>query len=149
MQAGLYGVSELQPAGGLPDYQARSISPVASRVASRAGLLRGTKAASVADLGPGPTRTLVESLSNPELRHILKRWQIRHPSGVPLGHVERSDLIELAVQFEVCLTDRAPPRRTHTRAAAAVADRAAAARLPGAPVRHRAGAKGTGAQQGE
>ena len=100
MQAGLYGVIELQSGRGWPDYQEQSISPVASRMNSRAGL-RGTQPVSIADLGPGPTRTLVASFSSPELRHILKRWQIRHPSGVPMGQVERGDLIELAAQFEV------------------------------------------------
>ena len=111
MQAGLYGVIELQSGRGWPDYQEQSISPVASRMNSRAGL-RGTQPVSIADLGPGPTRTLVASFSSPELRHILKRWQIRHPSGVPLGQVERGDLIELAAQSEVSRAlCAAPPAR--------------------------------------
>ena len=102
MNAGLYGVLELQPnnKGGLPDYLEQSISPVASRTNSRAAF-RGTRAALLQELGPGPARTLVDTLSSPELRHILKRWQIRHPSGVPLGLIERSELIELACQSEV------------------------------------------------
>lgn len=151
---------------------------------SRAGL-RGTQPASIVDLGPGPTRTLVASLSSPELRHILKRWQIRHPSGIPLCQVERSDLIELAAKFEVSralCSARARPlsaretsdceeakrardleicgevsRAVHSgwccRPTTAVeghspanvplqalSDRATT-RLPGAPLRHRAGAK--------
>lgn len=102
MQAGLYGVLELQPhKGGVPDYLERSISPIASRANSRAGLFKNTRAATLAELGPGPARTLVEALSTPELMHILKRWQIHHPSGVPLSLVERPELVELAVQYEV------------------------------------------------
>jgi len=52
---------------------------------------------------PAPARTLVEALSNPELMHILKLWQIRHPTDMPLCQVERSELVELAYQNEVPL----------------------------------------------
>jgi hypothetical protein len=54
---------------------------------------------------PAPARRVVESLSTPELLHILKRWQILHPSSVPLSMVERADLVELAVQNEVASQD--------------------------------------------
>jgi hypothetical protein len=139
-------VIELQSGRGRPDYQEQSISPVASRMNSRAGL-RGTQPVSIADLGPGPTRTLVASFSSPELRHILKRWQIRHPSGVPMGQVERGDLIELAAQFEVsralCRLAACPIPPT-----CRPADRATT-RLPGAPIRYREGDKSpTAANEG-
>lgn len=52
---------------------------------------------------PAPARTLVEALSNPELMHILKLWQIRHPTDMPLCQVGRSELVELAYQNEVLL----------------------------------------------
>lgn len=102
MNSGLYGVMELQTNKGRPDYLERSLSPVASRANSRAGY-KNTRPALLKDLGPGPARTLVEALSNPELLHILKRWQIHHPTGVPLSFVERASLVELAYQNEVAL----------------------------------------------
>lgn len=96
MQSGLFGVLELQ-GRGLPDYMDRSLSPVVSRPCTRVP----GRAAVLKELGPGPARRVVESLSTPELLHILKRWQILHPSSVPLSLVERAELIELAVQNEV------------------------------------------------
>jgi hypothetical protein len=104
MQSGLFGIDELTR-GGPPDYLKQSISPIASRANSRAGFKKGTRGANLSELGPGPARILVQSLSTPEILHILNLWQVHHPSAVPLNICERAELVELAVQIPGPLSD--------------------------------------------
>ena len=104
MQSGLFGIDELTR-GGPPDYLKQSISPIASRTNSRAGFKKGTRGANLQELGPGPARILVSSLSTPEILHILNLWQVHHPKAVPLNTCERAELVELAVQIPGPLAD--------------------------------------------
>ena len=104
MQSGLFGIDELTH-GGPPDYLKQSISPIASRANSRACFKKGTRGANLQELGPGPARILVQSLSTPEILHILNLWQVHHPSAVPLNTCERAELVELAVQIPGPLSD--------------------------------------------
>ena len=120
MQSGLFGIQELLPCGAHEDYLQRVVSPVASRADSRAGsAFKGTRGARLEEFGgPAPARALLASLSDPELRHLLQRWHVKHPSGCPIGSVNRSEMIGLVLGHSGALAEtlRVPLPSSRSRA---------------------------------
>jgi hypothetical protein len=102
MEAGLFGIRELQ--GGKQDFLARSITPVC--IAQRRTPGGGRRRVTLNEISNEDARLLVQTLSRPELLHILAKWHVNENSGIPNSlNVPLLTLRELIVQNEGALGD--------------------------------------------
>ena len=114
MQSGLYGCSGL-PGGqttkdwnASADYLTQCVSPVLTErsltSSKRANQHQNVQAAT--GLRPAQIRQLLQTLSKPELLHVLKNWHIEDKSGLPLGDkIHKNALIDLVMEHEGALGD--------------------------------------------
>ena len=103
MQAGLFGISDLQGGLGRSDFLARSISPAAVSPTERAPGRSGVTLDS--EISKDDAHSLVNTLSRPELAHICAKWNIQDKGGKSLRNCERVLLVEMIVYHAGALSE--------------------------------------------